>query len=114
MSDELDLDPDEREMIRKRREERSRDNFTVRIRQGDNEADLPYGKARGWFQKTFGIDLDEEPAQDEDEPETKPKGKTSGAEVRRFSGRRISLCPTIRLVPRVCGVTRPGMTSWPM
>jgi len=77
VADDFDLDDDERELIRKRREERSRDNFTVRIRQGDNEGELPYGKARAWFQRTFGIDLDDEPAQDEDGGE-KPKRFTAG------------------------------------
>jgi len=87
-SDDYDLDDDERELIRKRREERSKDNFTVRVRQGDSEGELPYSKARAWFQKTFGIDLDDEPAQDEDGGAEKPKPK--GAEVKRFtSGRRI-------------------------
>jgi hypothetical protein len=32
-------------------------------------ADVPYGKAKAWLQKNFGIDLDAEPVQDEpDEP----------------------------------------------
>jgi len=88
VADDFDLDDDERELIRKRREERSKDNFTVRIRQGDNEGELPYGKARAWFQRTFGIDLDDEPAQDEDGGDAKPKPK-GGGEVKRFTaGRR--------------------------
>lgn len=86
MADDFELDDDERELIEKRRAERSRDNFEVRIRQGDNEATLPYGKARGWFQKTFGIDLDDEPAQDEGKPEG--KGKPEGNVKRFTAGRR--------------------------
>ena len=89
MADELD--DEERALIEKHRASRDRDNFEVRIRQGDNEATLPYSRARGWFQKTFGIDLDDEPAQDDGEPAApKGKAKDGGGEVRRFSGRRIS------------------------
>ena len=88
MADDFELDDDERELIAKRRAERDRDNFTVRIRDDKgNEAELPYGKGRSWLQRTFGIDLDEEPVA-EDKPDD--KGKPKGGEVKRFSGRRIS------------------------
>ena len=90
MADDFELDDDERELIAKRREARSRDNFTVRIKDDKgNEGELPYGKARGWFQRTFGIDLDEQP-EAEPEAEGKGKGKQQGGEVKRFAGRRIS------------------------
>lgn len=89
MPDDFDLDDDERELIRKRREARKAEDFSVRIRDDKgNEAELPYGKGRSWLQRTFGIDLDEQPEADE-APKDKPKGKDSG-EVRRFSGRRVS------------------------
>jgi len=91
MADDIDLDDDERELIARRREARNRDNFTARIRDDKgNEFEGPYSKLRGWVQSTFGIDLDDEPAQDEPEPKGKGKPKGDGGEVRRFAGRRIS------------------------
>ena len=90
MADDFDLDDEERELIARRREARNRDNFSVRIRDDKgNEAELPYGKGRSWLQRTFGIDLDEEP-EAEEEPKGKPKGKGEPGEVRRFAGRRVS------------------------
>ena len=89
MPDDFDLDDDERELIRKRREARKAEDFSVRIRDDKgNEAELPYGKGRSWLQRTFGIDLDEQPEADE-APKDKAKGK-DGDTVRRFSGRRVS------------------------
>jgi hypothetical protein len=92
MADDFELDDDERELIAKRREARSRDSFEVRIRDAaGNEGTLPYGKARSWFQRTFGIDLDDEPAQDDEPAPAKGKGKSADETVKRFTaGRRIS------------------------
>ena len=83
MADELD--DEERAILEKHRASKNRDNFRVKIRQGDNEAELPYRKAREWLGKTFGIDLDEVEPQDE-EPDAEVK---STAQVKRFhAGRR--------------------------
>lgn len=86
---DFELDDEELEIIRKRREQNSRDNFSVRIRDGaGNEFEGPYAKVRGWAQKTFGIDLDDEPAQDEDTPAKPAKGKGADDTVKRFAGGR--------------------------
>lgn len=89
MADELD--DEERVLLEKHRAERKRlaeEDKETWIRQGDNEAAVPYSKAKGWLQKTFGIDLDEEPVQDAPDA-TKPDAKPGG-EVKRFvSGRRV-------------------------
>jgi hypothetical protein len=86
-----DLDEEERALLEKHRAEKKRaadEDKETWIRQGDNEAAVPYSKAKGWLQKTFGIDLDEEPVQDAPE---KPKADDKpGGEVKRFvSGRRV-------------------------
>ena len=90
MSDEFDLDDDERELIRKRREARKAEDFAVRIRDDrGNESELPYGKARSWLQKTFGIDLEPEPDETEAQPEPKDKPKpAAGGKAVQF-GRRV-------------------------
>lgn len=83
-----ELDDDERELIRKHRASRDREQFRVRIRDDKgNEADLPYHKGKTWLQKIFGIDLDAEDKQDEDGG----KGGDGGdGTVKRFqSGRRV-------------------------
>lgn len=70
------------------------DDYEVEIGTGDNYTRVPYSKAKSWLQKTFGIDLDEQPQ--DDTPEDKGKGKGGGkdssgpGEVRRFAGRRVS------------------------
>lgn len=91
MADELS--DDERELLEKHRAEKraaaDQDKETW-IRQGDNEAAVPYSKARGWLQRTFGIDLDEEPVQDQPEGKTKADPKLAGESHPRFAGRRIS------------------------
>lgn len=50
------------------------DDFEVSIRSGDNEARVPYSKGKSWLQKNFGIDLDEEPKQDDGDGDDKAKG----------------------------------------
>lgn len=65
-------------------------DYEVEIGSGDSYARVPYGKAKKFLQDKFGIDLDAEPRQDDDEAD-KPKGKQGGqANVRAF-GRRVSL-----------------------
>ena len=90
MADELD--DEERALLEKHRAEKKRaeeQDKETWIRQGDNEAAVPYSKAKGWLQKTFGIDLDEEPVQDL-EPKSQPKAEGEGGQVKRFvSGRRV-------------------------
>ena len=87
-----ELDDEERALLEKHRAEKKRaaeEDKETWIRQGDNEAVVPYSKVKGWLQKTFGIDLDEEPVQDPPEP-AKPKPAGEGGEVKRFvSGRRV-------------------------
>ena len=58
-----------------KREKEEKDRFEVEIGAGGSYARVPYEKARGWLQKTFGIDLDEEPKQDTAE-EKDEKDKT--------------------------------------
>lgn len=88
-----ELDDEERALLEKHRAERRKaeeQDKETWIRQGDNEAAVPYSKAKGWLQKTFGIDLDEEPVQEPPESKPKPDAKPGG-EVKRFvSGRRVS------------------------
>lgn len=86
-----ELDDDERELIRKHRASRESNNFRVRIRDDKgNEGELPYHKARTWFQKTFGIDLDQEPKQDAGDGADGGDGDGDGGKVKRFqSGRRV-------------------------
>jgi hypothetical protein len=67
----------------RKREERERDEFEVEIGSEGNYARVPYRKGKSWLQKTFGIDLDEEPKQDA-EPDKKDDDKPV-----RF-GRRVS------------------------
>jgi len=91
MADDFELDDEERELIAKRRASRQRDDRVIRIRDDrGNEAEGPLSELGGWVKRTFGLDPDELPVQDEDTPAPK-KGK-AGAEdtVKRFAGRRIS------------------------
>ena len=44
------------------------EEFDVQIWDGDKGAQVPYSKGRSWLQKTFGIDLGEPPAADDEEP----------------------------------------------
>ncbi len=82
--DELDW------LKRKREDERKNNERTVRVRSGDNEADVPWGEALPWLRKTFGIGVtedgeietrDDKPEDDQEEPKDKPV---------RFAGRRVS------------------------
>lgn len=99
-----ELSDDERELIRQHREaaaaaaREGEADLRVWIRSDDgNEADIPYSKGRRWLQDKFGIDLDDEPAQDPAADAGKGKGKAPadpgpaapGGEVRRF-GRRMA------------------------
>ena len=93
MADELD--DEERALLEQHRAAKraaAEDEREVWIKQGDNEAAVPWGKAVGWLQRTFGIDLEQEPVQDAPEPKAKPKADPEpGGEVKRFvSGRRVS------------------------
>ena len=94
MADELS--DDEKEILKRHRAaqaeaRKAEEKIETWIRSGDNEATLPYHKARQWLSKTFGIDLDDEPVQDEPAADAKDDGKDTGGTVKRFtSGRRIS------------------------
>jgi hypothetical protein len=89
-----ELDDEERALLEKHRASKKRskeDEREVWIRSGDTEAAIPYHKAKAWLQKTFGIDLDDEPEQEQ--PDAAPGRSESGGEggeVRRFGGRRMA------------------------
>jgi hypothetical protein len=87
-----ELDDEERALLdqhRAKKKKTAEADKEVWIRQGDNEAAVPYSKARNWLQKTFGIDLDDEPTQDQpDAAPGQPEGGQQSAAVRRFAGRR--------------------------
>jgi len=92
MADDFELDDEERTLIEKRRASRQRDDRVVRIRDDrGNEAEGPLSELGVWIKRTFGLDPEGEPVQEEDIAVPKGKGK-GGAEdtVKRFAGRRIS------------------------
>ena len=88
---DFELDDEERALIEKRRASRQRDDRVVRIRDDHgNEAEGPLSELGGWIRRTFSLDVEAEPVQDEDAPAPK-KGKAGADEtVKRFAGRRIS------------------------
>ena len=63
---------------------REQDMFEVEIGSEGNYARVPYAKGKAWLQKTFGIDLDDEPEADEPDPKA-----DKGNGTVRF-GRKIS------------------------
>ena len=87
------LSKEELDLIKQRRaaEQKNRDQ-RVRIRAGDNEAELPFGEAAAWLKKTFGIGVTEDgeiETKDDKEPAGEGDGQGDGEAVRRF-GRRVS------------------------
>ena len=82
------LDADEMEMIaRLRKERKNNDDRRVRIRDGEKEAEIPWGEAVGWRKKNLGIGVDGEtgePVTKDDEEAKDDPPKT------RFAGRRVS------------------------
>jgi len=80
------LSKEERAELEKRLkdDDEQADAYEVEIGQGENYARLPYGKAKAWLQKSFGIDLDDLPKPDDGKDD---KGKGDG-NVRPFGGRR--------------------------
>jgi hypothetical protein len=93
MADELDAE--ERALLEQHRAEKKKKNEEekeVWIKQGDNEASVPYSKARKWLQESFGIDLDQEPVQGESGEGASPGQPQQGGQdggARRFAGRRV-------------------------
>lgn len=86
-----DYDDEELELIRQHREKKASAaaaDKEVWIKQGDNEAAVPYSKGRSWLQKTFGIDLDDEPVNDAPDPEGK-QGQPAAAPKAVQFGRRV-------------------------
>jgi hypothetical protein len=84
-----ELDEEEQELLKKHRAKKAqaaKDDKEVWIKQGDNEAAIPYSKGRAWLQKTFGIDLDEEPVQGDETPaeDDKPASASKSPAQRRF------------------------------
>ena len=89
MSDKITgLDPEEEALIaRLRLDKKNNDDRRVKIRDGDKEAEIPWGEAKGWLLKNLGIGVDEEtgePVTKDDEEAKDEPPKT------RFAGRRIS------------------------
>lgn len=95
-----DLDDEERQIIEKHRAERAKqrsEDFEIEVGDGEgNYARIPYSKGRNWL-RSKGIEIDDEPEQDDDDEPGDPKRKTGsqkakqGDNVRAFrSGRRIS------------------------
>jgi hypothetical protein len=80
------------ELHRAKKKKAAADDKEVWIRKGDYEAALPYSRARKWLQDNFGIDLDQEPAQDPDGPQADDAGtgQEEGGTARRFAGRRLA------------------------
>jgi hypothetical protein len=64
-----------------KREKEEKDRFEVEIGSDGNYARLPYEKGRSWLQKTFGIDLDEEPRQEPEDEKPADKGVRFGRKV---------------------------------
>lgn len=87
------LSPDELKLIKERRDhERKNAERTVRVRSGENEADVPWGEALPWLKRTFGIgvsDDDEIETKDDKEGAAEGDGAAEGEGTRRF-GRRVS------------------------
>jgi hypothetical protein len=86
------LSKDELDLIKRRREdERKNAERTVRVRSGDNEADVPWGEALPWLKKVFGIGVGEDgdikTKDDTDDDDEADKDKDKGT---RFAGRRVS------------------------
>jgi hypothetical protein len=66
------------------------EDFEVEIFDGDKGARVPYSKGKSWLSKTFGIDLGDPPAADEDQGGADGGGQAdTDTGVRRF-GRRVS------------------------
>jgi hypothetical protein len=84
------LDDDEIELIKARRKQRKEeDERTIRIKDGDREAEVPYSVGRNWLRK-HGFDLEDESAAPEPEPEPEPDEDDDGkAKPVRFAGRRV-------------------------
>jgi hypothetical protein len=64
-----DLDPEEQAILDKHRAKKAQerdadDNKETWIKRGEDEAAVPYRKAKKFLADAFGIDLDDEPAQD--------------------------------------------------
>lgn len=87
-----DLDAEERALLeqhRAKKKKASENDKEVWIRQGEDEAAIPYSKARTWLQQKFGIDLDDEPTQEQPDAQPgQPQQGQQSAAVRRFAGRR--------------------------
>jgi hypothetical protein len=87
------LTPEERADLERRLKEDddAENDYEVEIGSGDKYARVPYGKAKKFLQDAFGLDLDAEPKQDDDDGKGKkagPKAGEAGGQVRAF-GRRV-------------------------
>ena len=84
------LSPEELKLIKDRRDhERKNAERTVRVRQGDSEADVPWGEALPWLKRTFGIGVtDDDEIRTKDDEETGETEETEPEAKVRF-GRRV-------------------------
>ena len=84
------LSPEELKLIKEKREhERKNAERTVRVRSGDNEADVPWGEALPWLKRTFGIGVtDDDEIRTKDDEETGETEETEPEAKVRF-GRRV-------------------------
>lgn len=85
------LSPDELKLIKERREhERKNAERTVRVRSGDNEADVPWGEALPWLKRTFGIGVTEDDeVVTKDDEEDQDGGDAKDADPKVRFGRRV-------------------------
>jgi len=92
MADELD--DEERALLEQHRAKKRKAEESDRevwIRQGEHEAAVPYSKALPWLREKFGIDLADEPVQEQpDAAPGRPESGQADEGVRRFGGRRVS------------------------
>jgi hypothetical protein len=87
------LSPDELKLIKARREdERKNSERTVRIRDGESEADVPWGEAIPWLKKKFGIGVtdDETGVETKDDKEADTGDTPGDGETKTRFGRRVS------------------------
>jgi len=85
------LSKDELELIKRRRaeEQKNRDQ-RVKIRSGDNEAELPFGEAQSWLREKFGIGVkDDGEIETKDDKETEGEGEAADEGGTRRFGRRV-------------------------
>jgi hypothetical protein len=87
-----DLDPEEQAILDKHRAKKAQertadDDKETWIKRGEDEAAVPYRKAKKFLADAFGIDLDDEPVQDP--PGGKDGGKDDGEDDGEGKGKTV-------------------------